>query len=75
MEGQAFSQNAKHAALALVFEKELPLQTHGQDMYGRTLAEVILQEGTNVSHELITALQLKFLVPSKRFIVAVLQSG
>ena len=29
------------------------LETHGQDKYGRTLADVILKDGTNVNHELI----------------------
>ena len=28
-------------------------QTHGQDKYGRTLADVILKDGTNVNHELV----------------------
>ena len=29
------------------------LETHGQDKYGRTLADVILKDGTNVNHELV----------------------
>jgi len=51
--GQAYSQRAKQAASALVFGKEVTLQTHGKDKYGRTLAEVFLSDGTNVNHELV----------------------
>ena len=29
------------------------LDTHGQDKYGRTLADVMLRDGTNVNHELV----------------------
>ena len=31
------------------------LQTHGQDKYGRTLADVLLRDGTNVNQELVKA--------------------
>ena len=51
--GQAYGQKAKHAASALVFGKEVTLQTHGKDKYGRTLADVLLPDGTNVNHELV----------------------
>jgi micrococcal nuclease len=37
----------------LVFGKEVTLQTHGTDKYGRTLADVILPDGTNVNHALV----------------------
>jgi endonuclease YncB( thermonuclease family) len=36
--GQAYGNNAKHAASDLAFGKEVTLQTHGKDKYGRTLA-------------------------------------
>jgi micrococcal nuclease len=29
------------------------LQTHGQNKYGRTLANMLLPDGTNVNHELV----------------------
>ena len=29
------------------------LQTHGKDNYGRTLADVLLSDGTNVNHQLV----------------------
>ena len=51
--GQAFGNNAKHAASALVFGKEVTLQTHGLDKYGRTLGDVFLLDGTNVNQELV----------------------
>jgi micrococcal nuclease len=50
---QAFGQKAKHAASDLAFGKEVTLQTHGYDKYKRTLADVILPDGTNVNQELV----------------------
>lgn len=44
--GQAFGKRAKQAASALVFGKEVTLLTHGQDKYGRTLADVLLSQET-----------------------------
>jgi endonuclease YncB( thermonuclease family) len=38
----------------LVFGKEVTLQTHGKDKYGRTIADVLLPDGTNVNHSLVT---------------------
>ena len=35
--GQAFGHKAKEAASALVFGKEVTLQTHGKDKYGARL--------------------------------------
>ena len=49
--GQAFGKRAKQAASELVFGKEVTLQTHGHDKYGRTLADVLLPDGTNVNHD------------------------
>jgi micrococcal nuclease len=51
--GQAYGNNAKHAASELVFGKEVTLQTYGLDKYGRTLADVRLSDGTNVNHTLV----------------------
>jgi endonuclease YncB( thermonuclease family) len=31
------------------------LQTYGHDQYGRTLADVLWLDGTNVNHELVKA--------------------
>lgn len=51
--GQAYGKKAKQAASALVFGKEVTLQTHGKDKYGRTIADVLLTDGTNVNHTLV----------------------
>lgn len=51
--GQAFGKRAKQAASELVYGKEVTLQTHGQDKYHRTLADVFLRNGTHVNHELV----------------------
>ena len=36
--GQAFGKQAKHAASAVAFGKEVTLQTHGHDKYTRSLS-------------------------------------
>ena len=51
--GQAFGNKAKQAASALVFGREVTLQTHGYDKYKRTLADVLLPDGTNVNQALV----------------------
>ena len=51
--GQAFGNKAKKAFAALVFGKEVTLQTYGKDKYGRTLADVLLPDATNLNHELV----------------------
>ena len=51
--GQAYGNNAKHAASALAFGKEVTLQTHGYDKYKRTLGDVILPDGMNLNQELV----------------------
>lgn len=51
--GQAYGTHAKQATSALSFGKEVTLQTHGLDKYGRTLADVLLPDGNNVNHTLV----------------------
>ena len=51
--GQAFGKRAKQAASALTFEKEVTLQIHRHDKYKRTLADILLLDGTNVNQELV----------------------
>ena len=51
--GQAYGTRAKHAASDLAFGKEVTVQTHGHDKYKRTLADVLLPDGTNVNQELV----------------------
>jgi micrococcal nuclease len=51
--GQGFGNRAKQSASQLAFGKEVTLQTHGHDKYGRTLAEVLLPDGMNLNQELV----------------------
>jgi micrococcal nuclease len=51
--GQAYGDKAKQAASTLVFGKQITLRTYGLDKYKRTLADVLLHDGTNVNHELV----------------------
>ena len=51
--GDAYGKRAKQAASELVFGKQVTLQTYGLDRYGRTVADVLLPDGTNVNQELV----------------------
>lgn len=51
--GQPFGKKAKQFTSTMVFGKEVTLQTHGKDKYGRTIADVLLPDGTNVNHMLV----------------------
>ena len=51
--GQAFGTRAKQAASELVYGKEVTLQTYGKDKYKRTIADVLLPDGTKVNHTLV----------------------
>src|SRR5262244_199908 len=51
--GQPYGKKAKQAASELVFGKEVTLNTFGRDKYGRTIADVLLPDGTNVNHTLV----------------------
>jgi micrococcal nuclease len=51
--GQAYGKRAKQAASELVFGTEVTLHTYGKDKYGRTIADVLLQDGTSVNHALV----------------------
>jgi micrococcal nuclease len=46
-------RKAKHATSLLVFGKDMMLQTHGKDKYKRTLADLLLPEGTNANYVLV----------------------
>ena len=50
---QAFGQRAKQAMSELVHGKEVTVQTHGHDKYKRTLANLILSDGTSVNQQLV----------------------
>jgi micrococcal nuclease len=51
--GQAYGTRAQQAASRLVLGGEVTLQTYGKDKYGRTIADVLLLDGTNVNHTLV----------------------
>ncbi len=51
--GEAYGQRATQAMSAMVFRKEVMLQTHGLDKYKRTLADVFLSNGTHINHALV----------------------
>lgn len=51
--GQAYGTRAKQAASALVFGKDVTVLTHGLDKYGRTIADVLLPDGSNVNQVLV----------------------
>jgi len=38
-----------------VFGEEVTIHEHGKDKYGRTLGDVILQDGTSLNQELVRA--------------------
>lgn len=51
--GHAYGKYAKHAASDLTFGKEITLQSFGKDKYGRTIADVLLPDRTNVNYKLV----------------------
>jgi len=51
--GQAYGKRAKQAASELVFDKDVTLSTSGKEKYGRTIGNVILQDGMNLNEELV----------------------
>ena len=51
--GQAFGQRAKQVTSEWVFGKEVTLHIYGKDKRGRTIADVVLSDGTNLSHLLV----------------------
>ena len=53
--GQAFGQKAKQFTSGLVYGKEVMIHVLSKDRHGRTVADVVLPDGTNVSQELLRA--------------------
>ena len=53
--GQAFGQRAKQDASALAFGKTVEVRDTGRDRYGRTVGEVMLQDGRSLNRELVRA--------------------
>ena len=53
--GQAFGKKAKQFTSTLIHGKEVTIQVLRKDRHGRTVADVVLPDGTNVSRELLRA--------------------
>jgi len=51
--GQAFGTKAKQTASDLCFGKKVTLKETGKDRYGRTLAHVILPDGSELNRQLV----------------------
>jgi len=51
--GQPYSQVAKQKLSDLCFGKTVTLIQFGEDKYGRILADVLLEDSTNVNYELL----------------------
>lgn len=50
---QAYGTKAKQATAALAFGKKVTLHARGKDKYGRTIAEVLLPDGTHLNQQLV----------------------
>ena len=53
--GQAFGHRAKQAASDLAFGKTVMVVERDRDRYGRTVGEVILEDGRSLNRELVRA--------------------
>ncbi|MDQ6734024.1 MAG: thermonuclease family protein [Nitrospirota bacterium] len=53
--GQAFGKKAKQFTSEMVFEKDVMVQSYRLDRYGRTIADIVLTDGTNLNRELVKA--------------------
>lgn len=51
--GQVYVKKAKQAASELIFGIEVTLHKRGLDKYGRTIADVLLPDGTQVNQDLV----------------------
>lgn len=52
--GQDFGAKAKQVCFRLAFGKAVTVRTRATDRYGRIVADVILPDGRNLSHELVS---------------------
>lgn len=52
---QAFGTKARQFASSLVFEKTVAVKPSGKDRYGRTIGEIVLDDGRVLNHELVRA--------------------
>jgi micrococcal nuclease len=71
---QAFGKKAKQFTSELVYGKEVTVQAHRLDKYGRTIGDVLLEDGTNLNRELVKAgLAWRYLKYSKDESLSVLE--
>jgi micrococcal nuclease len=52
---QPYGTKAKQFTSGLIFAKQVTVKAFKKDRHGRTVADVLLPDGTNVSHELVKA--------------------
>lgn len=52
---QAFGTRAKQFTSSICFDRNVTVLVHDRDHYGRLVGEVILENGTNVNHEIVKA--------------------
>jgi endonuclease YncB( thermonuclease family) len=52
---QSFGTRAKQFTSHLAFGETVTVRVHDRDRYGRTVAEIILQDGRNLNHEIARA--------------------
>ena len=53
--GQPFTNGAKQFVSELAFDREVRVETKGQDRYGRTIGDVFLPDGRNLNQEIVKA--------------------
>ena len=53
--GQAFGKKAKQFTSEMVFGKDVTVQSYRLDRYGRTIADILLADATNLNRELVKA--------------------
>jgi micrococcal nuclease len=53
--GQPFTNRAKQFVSDLCYQKQVRVETKGQDRYQRTIADVILQDGRILNYEIVKA--------------------
>jgi endonuclease YncB( thermonuclease family) len=51
--GQVYGHQSTLFVVTQSFGQDVTVQTYGKDKYGRTIADVLLLDGTNVNHELV----------------------
>ena len=50
---QPYGKQARHAAAAYLANRDVVLRTLKKDRHGRMIADILLQDGRNIAHELV----------------------